>query len=268
MTAVLCPLCGEKLDSTETGLRCPAGHSFDRARQGYVNLLPVSQKHSLHPGDTREQVADRRAFLDEGWYRPIAALVTDIFKKEAPQTVLDVGCGEGYYLSAVRNALPDAELFGMDISKDAVRYAAAREKSVCWLVATAAHLPFPQESFDCLLSMFALTLPEEFSRVLKKGGLFLQVIAHPEHLMGLKQIIYPEIIRKEKLQCEPLPGFILEKTCPLDFSFTLEGNERIRRLFGMTPHAFRIGKLGAERLSKTEVLHDEARIICNLYRKE
>lgn len=69
---LICPLCGEALEKREKQLVCPRGHSFDIARQGYVNLLTVQQKHSLDPGDTREQVLSRRAFLDTGLYRPIA----------------------------------------------------------------------------------------------------------------------------------------------------------------------------------------------------
>ena len=262
---VLCPVCGECLQTEEKCWRCAAGHSFDVARQGYVNLLTVDRKHSLHPGDTREQVAGRKAFLDAGYYAPIAAALKEILEKEAPASVLDVGCGEGYYLT---QAAPEGtQVWGLDISKDAVRYAAVRNKNAKWIVGTAAHLPFAEESFDCLVSMFALTLPEEFSRVLKPGGLFVQVTAHPEHLMGLKQIIYPKIIRKEKELLPEYPGFNLETSREVAFDLTVNSHEMVENLLSMTPHFWRIDKDGADRAAKTESLRDTARVLFRTYRR-
>ena len=179
---------------------------------------------------------------------------------------MDAGCGEGYYLT---QAAPEAcECWGVDISKDAVRYAAVRNKSVRWFVGTAAHLPFPDSSFDCILSMFALTAAEEFYRVLKPGGLFVQVTAHPEHLLGLKSIIYPEILVKEKETDHTLPGFTLEREEHLSFDFSLHSEEMVQHLLSMTPHFWRISKDGAQRAAETTELHDTAKVIFRLYRKE
>lgn len=101
MIQVICPVCGAVLEPQGTAWRCVQGHCFDVARQGYVNLLTVTQKHSRHPGDTREMVAARRAFLDAGWYAPIAKTLADLVRRFCPEaaSVLDAGCGEGYYLS-------------------------------------------------------------------------------------------------------------------------------------------------------------------------
>lgn len=99
MAQVLCPVCGKSLQTDEKNWQCDAGHSFDVARQGYVNLLTVDKKHSLHPGDTREQVAARKAFLDRGYYTPIAETLKEILQKEQPASILDAGCGEGYYMT-------------------------------------------------------------------------------------------------------------------------------------------------------------------------
>ena len=174
MIQVICPVCGAALEPQGTAWRCAQGHCFDVARQGYVNLLTVTQKHSRHPGDTREMVAARRAFLDAGWYAPIAKTLTDLVRRFCPEaaSVLDAGCGEGYYLSQL-GWVP--ERWGIDISRDAVRYAAARDRGAHWLTATAAHLPFSDGGFDCVLSMFALTAGAEFFRVLRPGGIFLIV---------------------------------------------------------------------------------------------
>ena len=157
-----CPLCGQTLLRQERTYRCAAGHSFDMARQGYVNLLPVQQKHSANPGDTREQVKSRREFLDGEFYAPIAAALCDMAKDAGcAGPVLDIGCGEGYYSTRLAAAL-GCGLVGLDISKEAVRCAAGRYKEALWLCASAAHLPVADASAGLVTSLFALTIPEEF----------------------------------------------------------------------------------------------------------
>ena len=265
---LLCPVCGQTLQQEERCWCCENRHSFDIARQGYVNLLTVDKKHAKHPGDTKEMVAARKAFLDAGYYAPIAEKVTELTAPLMPQAVLDAGCGEGYYLTRLQQDLPQTEFAGLDISKDAVRFAAVRNKHALWLTGTAAALPFPDGSFDGLMSMFALTVEGEFARVLRPDGWYLQVIAGPEHLMSLKNIIYPEILRKEKVLHADLAGLRLERTETLEFSFTVEENEQVRNLLSMTPHFWRISKDGAARLAQTDNLTDTAQVIFNLYRKE
>ena len=261
-----CPVCGESLEKRERQYACPNGHSFDIARQGYVNLLTVQQKHSLDPGDTREQVLSRRAFLDADIYAPIAdALIAAAKKYGASGEILDVGCGEGYYCARLSHAL-GLPLTGLDISKEAVRWAAGRYKDAGWLCATAAHIPVKDGSAGVLTSLFAVTLPEEFHRVLEENGLFLQVVAAEDHLLGLKSIIYDRLTHKEKQVTRELPGFRLLSSENIRFTFTVEG-EQIWQLFSMTPHVFRIGKAGAERLSNTEVLTDTASCVLNVYRR-
>ena len=260
-----CPVCAEPLFQEDRRFVCSRRHSFDMARQGYVNLLPVQQKHSLTPGDTREQVLSRRSFLEAGFYRPILEALTHAARRHGAEgDYLDVGCGEGWYCASLAESL-NLPLTGLDISKEAVRCAAAKYKGHRWLCATAAHIPVEDGSAGLLTSLFALTLPEEFHRVLKKGGLFLQVLAAQDHLMGLKSIIYDEIRLKEKDSVPELPGFQLLESIPVRFSFTLEG-EQIRNLFSMTPHVFRIGKEGARRLEETRVLHDTASCVLNVYK--
>ena len=263
---LLCPVCGEQLNLSGKQYLCPNRHSFDVARQGYVNLLTVQQKHSLNPGDTREQVLSRREFLEAGFYAPIAeTLIAEAKALGITSQILDVGCGEGYYSTRLADAL-EAPLTGLDISKEAVRCAAAKYKGKQWLCATAAHIPVENESVNLLTSLFALTLPEEFSRVLKQGGYYFQVLAAEDHLLGLKGIIYDKLNFKEKDTVPELPGFELLKSVPIRFTFTVEG-QQIRNLFSMTPHVFRIGKAGAERLQQTEVLTDTASCVLNIYRR-
>ena len=262
---LLCPICGEILDRIEKQYRCGNGHSFDLARQGYVNLLPVQQKRSLNPGDTREQVLGRRAFLETGCYEPISNTLNETAKElGATGPILDVGCGEGYYSARLAEAL-DAELTGLDISKEAVRCAAAKYKGPQWLCGTAAHLPVETGSAGVVTSLFALTMAEEFKRVLRPDGYFFQVLAAEDHLLGLKSIIYPELKFKEKNTAPEVPGFELVKSVPIRFTFTVEG-EQVQNLLGMTPHVFRITREGAARLAATETLTDTASAVLNVYR--
>ena len=264
---LICPLCGGVLNRREKQYVCPNRHSFDIARQGYVHLLPVQNKHSLNPGDTREQVLSRRSFLEAGYYAPIAdALAEEAKALNIVGEILDAGCGEGWYSAALAREL-GLPLTGLDISKEAVRCAAAKYKDARWLCATAAHIPVPDHSVGLLMSLFAITLPEEFSRVLEEKGYFFQVLAAQDHLLGLKSIIYPELKFREKDTVPELPGFTLVKSRPIRFTFTVEG-EQIQNLFSMTPHVFRIGKEGAERLAKTETLTDTASCVLNIYRRQ
>ena len=262
---LICPICGAPLRRQEKEYRCENRHGFDVARQGYVNLLAVQQKKSLHPGDTREQVLSRRAFLDEGFYEPIARTLCDTARElGAKGPILDIGCGEGYYSAKLAQAL-NTELVGLDISKEAVRAASARYKDALWLCGTASHLPVADHSAGCFTSLFALTMPEEFRRVLREDGLYFQVLAAQDHLLGLKSIIYPELKLKEKDSVPELPGFELVKSVPIRFAFTVEG-QQVQNLLSMTPHVYRISKDGAARLAATERLTDTASAVLNVYK--
>ena len=264
---LMCPLCGNALTRQDRVLVCPNRHSFDIARQGYVNLLPVQNKRSLQPGDTKEQVASRRAFLDGGFYAPIRDALCALAKDHnCAGPVLDIGCGEGYYSAHLAKVM-DTELVGLDISKEAVRYAAGRYKDALWLCASAAHVPVADHSAGLITSLFALTMPEEFLRILRPEGAFIQVLAAEDHLLGLKSIIYPELSHKEKDSVPQLPGFRLVESRPVRFTFTVEG-EQVQNLLSMTPHVYRIGKEGAERLRQTRTLTDTASCVLNLYTKE
>lgn len=262
-----CPICAALLQKKERTYGCDNGHCFDVARQGYIHLLPVQQKHSAQPGDTKEQVLARRAFLEGGYYAPIVQALCELAQKHnCIGPILDAGCGEGYYSSRLGEAL-GAELVGLDISKEAVRAAAGKYKGPLWLCASAAHLPVKDCSVGLLTSLFAMTAPEEFLRVLKPEGAFIQVLAAQDHLLGLKGIIYPQLNMKEKDSVPSLPGFQLVESVNVRFSFTVEG-QQVQNLLYMTPHVYRIGREGAEKLRNTRQLTDTASCVINLYKPE
>ena len=259
-----CPICNTQLNQVDRQYCCPNRHSFDVARQGYVNLLTVQQKHSRNPSDTRQQVLARRSFLEQGFYRPIVdALVATARELGCQGPVLDVGCGEGYYSSRLADALR-SQLLGLDISKEAVRCAAGSYKNATWVCTTASKLPVRDHSVGLLTSLFALTVPGEFHRVLAKDGYYFQVLAAQDHLMALKKIIYPEILLREKDSVPVLPGFVLVKSVPIRFTFTAQG-EAVQQLLSMTPHVYRISKSGAQALAETQTLTDTASCVLNVY---
>ncbi|PSJ23047.1 rRNA (guanine-N1)-methyltransferase [Halomonas sp. ND22Bw] len=258
--ALACPLDGDPLERRDGAWRCAAGHSFDIARQGYVHLLPVQNKRSRDPGDSKEMVAARRRFLEAGHYRPIAEAVGRAVLAEAPAggtlRCLDAGCGEGFYLRALRELSGMVEeqggavtlsLLGVDISKWAVLAAAKREKAATWVVGTNAHLPVQAQSLDRVLCLFGFPVYPEFARVLKPGGELLMVEAGPDHLRELREIIYPSV-KPPREDDEAAPeGFTRKPTETLRYTIALEGAEPIADLLAMTPHLHRASAEGRER---------------------
>ena len=263
MSLFRCPLCAAPLERTAGAYRCPGGHSFDVAREGYVHLLPPNQKHSALPGDDREMVLARRAFLSKGYYLPLLNTICShlaALPGEAP-VLLDTGCGEGWYTAGVyRSLLEDGKrprMAGTDISKLALRTAARREKGVEFAVASSYRLPLPDGSVDALLNCFSPLALEEFRRVLKPGGWFLYVVPGPRHLWELKEILYDRPYPNEEKET-PYEGFRYREIVSVDETARLESREDIQNLFRMTPYAWKTPKTGVERLAALE--HLEVRI--------
>lgn len=184
--ALACPLDGVPLHCTGSAWACASGHNFDIASQGYTNLLPVQNKRSRDPGDSKEMVAARRRFLTVGFYQPIAAAVSRAMLANLPAdasiSCLDAGCGEGYYLRQLAASVPEEQtlaLLGLDISKWAVLSAAKQDTRVSWVVGSNAKLPVLSGTLDRVLCMFGFPVYPEFARVLKPGGLLVQVIPGP-----------------------------------------------------------------------------------------
>lgn len=247
--SLLCPVCGQALAQNGGSLICPQNHTYDIARQGYVNLLPVQQKHSLSPGDTPEMLTARRNFLNEGHYSRICGDVVNALGAipGGVSSIADVGCGEGYYTAEFLRQFPAARIIGADISKAAVRMAASRTHQISWITATASHLPIEEGSMDGLTAMFSLFCEEEFARVLRSGGRVIEITAGTNHLIELKRVIYDEVFEQHK-RPKPTQGFLREVSCELkSFRMTLDGKQ-LHDLLLMTPHTLRVKPENRERL--------------------
>ena len=266
-----CPVCGAPLDRGDRAYRCPAGHSYDIAREGYTYLLPPNQKHSAAPGDDRDKAAARRDFLSKGYYDLLLnTLCCQILSLSGESPVIwDVGCGEGFYTSGIFRTLAAAgkspRMAGIDISKSILRLAAKREKQVEFAVASCYHLPFADETADLLLDCFSPLALEEFRRVLRPGGHFLYVVPGPDHLWELKQVLYDRPYPNEEKET-PYEGFAYQSIVPVEGTITLPCQADIRALFQMTPYYYRTRPADKERLANLDTLQTDIDFIIAEYR--
>ncbi|MGB4063684.1 MAG: methyltransferase domain-containing protein [Azonexus sp.] len=259
--ALACPLDGAPLHCHGSAWRCATGHSFDVASQGYANLLLVQQKRSLDPGDSKEMVAARRRFLNAGHYQPIAAAVSRVALADIPANAtiscLDAGCGEGYYLRQLAAAAGEGQtlaVLGLDISKWAVLSAAKQDRRPNWLVGSNANLPVLPTRLDLVLCMFGFPVYGEFARVLKPGGVLLQVDAGPDHLRELREIIYPALKPERAADTQVPAGFCHLSTEIVRFQLAIDGAEQIADLLAMTPHLYRASAEGRARAAALTAL--------------
>lgn len=266
-----CPIDGEKLLQHDKQLVCENGHSFDIAKQGYVNLLPVQHKRSKQPGDSKAMVLARTQFLDTGIYQAIADRLSDIVSKliseDSDVCLLDAGCGEGYYFDTVFSALNNLQgtarlsFIGLDISKDAILQATKRNKKISWVVGTNRKPPVEEKSVDIILCLFGFLSAEGFSKILKPGGKIILVDPGDSHLKELREVIYPELKKTDRsdLPAKEIPGFSIVSCASLQFKKKITNNQQLKNLLLMTPHFYRASKDGREAaysLSELEVTVD------------
>ena len=270
MSIFVCPVCGDKLEKKENSYICGNRHSFDVARSGYVNLLQSKHIGKAVHGDNKFMVQARRNFLDKGYYSPLCnALCETAAKYFSGSTFFDAGCGEGYYTSAIFDYFKEqkiaAEVSGIDISKAAVEYSAKRCKEAEFAVASVFHIPVADNSCDMLMTLFAPYCGEEYSRVLKKGGIMLMAIPSAEHLWELKQAIYDTPYKNEVKPYE-LEGFEFIESQRITYTMAIKTQEDIDALFSMTPYYYRSGREQQERLSKLRALSTKADFELLVYR--
>ena len=272
MHGLICPVCGADLLKTKKSYICPAGHCFDIARQGYVNLRLSSQSALRRHGDDRAMVRARTAFLDRGYYRPVLDAVAAAVLSRASDgcAVLDAGCGEGWYTAQIaqmlRERVSGAWVVGVDISKDALMAAGRRDPELTLAVASNARLPLAAGSCDLVLNLFAPLEPDEFSRVLTPAGTLIRAVPLEEHLMGLKKAVYDTPRPNDPPEMQ-VPGFELTSVRDVYGSLSLDSSADIRALFLMTPYYYKAGAKDQAKLNALSRLETELAVRVAVYRK-
>jgi 23S rRNA (guanine745-N1)-methyltransferase len=225
--------------ATAEGLRCAAGHAFDRARQGHVTLLPPG--HRPPSGDSAAMVADRVAFLAAGAYAGVtAALTAAVLADGTPETLLDLGGGTGHHLAAVLDRAPGAAGIVLDSSPYAARRAArAHPRAMAVVADTWARLPVRDGAVDRVLVVFAPRNGAETARVLRPDGRLVVVTPGADHLaelvapLGLLRVD-PDKGARTAASLEPH----LRPVASAGHREVLTlGHAAVRTLVGMGPHA-------------------------------
>lgn len=245
-----CPVCAAPLHQSDRALRCPNRHSFDIAREGYVNLLPTGHGKSGITGDSAEMVDARRRIFAREFFAPLAERLAAIAATVEPRTVLDAGCGTGYYLDYLHNRLVgDAEQgtgetrercwIGTDVSKPAIRRAARDHRDLLFLLNDIKHrLTIQGGTIDLLLNIFAPRNVNEFARVLAHDGVLLVVIPADDHLRELRarfDLLDIGAEKRERTIDQLAAQFTLESDEELAYSIVL-GEGDAADLLRMTPN--------------------------------
>jgi 23S rRNA (guanine745-N1)-methyltransferase len=221
-----CPVCEARLSRVEGAVRCPAGHSFDIARHGYVSLLTGARPTS---GDDSAMVGARRRFLEGGAYAPLRTAISDLAGRASPPpgVVVEAGCGTGYHLAGVLDALPSALGLGLDSSARALRVAAKAHPRAAAAAWDSFRAPFPLAplSVDLVLDVFAPRNPAEFQRILRPDGRLIVARPRNEHLAQLRgqveRMVGIDPVKEERLHRALDPYFkavdleLIEYVAPL-----------------------------------------------------
>ena len=268
MSYFICPVCKLPLTEEAKKFTCENNHCFDKAKQGYVNLLMSQQSSQKRHGDDKLMVRSRRDFLNKGFYsvlcNEICSTIKEITKKDC--VLFDIGCGEGYYTSQIKKECNIDTVYGIDISKNALQFAAKSDESTKYAVASAFQLPFNVKTADLLLNIFAPCAYDEFNRVLKDDGFLVKVVPLSEHLWELKKAIYTQPY-KNKPEVKDAELFQMVESKELKYSITLNSQEDIYNLFTMTPYYYKTSKDDAQKLLNLENLTTTVHFAIEVYRK-
>lgn len=215
-----------------------------------MNLLLDNAQNKRH-GDDKLMVKARTDFLEKGYYEPLRDKLCEIVGSK--HTILDSGCGEGYYTEALAQ---NNSVCGIDISKDALKIAAKRCKDVSFAVASISDIPLDNNAVDTIVNVFAPDSRDEFNRILQDNGRLIAVVPMERHLYGLKSAIYDEPYLNPAVEFNR-EGYELVSKTELKYSITLQSNEDIISLFKMTPYYYKTGKTDQEKLTKLYSLTTE-----------
>ncbi|EID31586.1 methyltransferase domain protein [Streptococcus mitis SK579] len=242
-TAFACPICQENLTLVETSLKCCNRHSFDLAKFGYVNLAPQIKQSANYD---KENFQNRQQILEAGFYQAILEAISDLLSNSKnAKTILDIGCGEGFYSRKLQERHPDKTFYAFDISKASVQIAAKSEPNwaINWFVGDLAHLPIQDASMDILLDIFSPANYGEFHRVLSKNCILIKVIPTENHLKEIRQKVQDQLTKKDYSNQDIKNHFqehftiLSSQTASLTKTIT---TEQLQALLSMTPLLFHV----------------------------
>ena len=255
-TAFACPICRENLTLLESSLKCNNRHSFDLAKFGYVNLAPQIKQSANYD---KENFQNRQQILEAGFYRAILEAVSDLLaSSKTTTTILDIGCGEGFYSRKLQESHSEKTFYAFDISKDSVQIAAKSEPNwaVNWFVGDLARLPIKDASMDILLDIFSPANYGEFRRVLSKDGILIKVIPTENHLKEIRQKVQDQLTNKDYSNQDIKNHFqehftiLSSQTASLTKTITAE---QLQALLSMTPLLFHIDQSKIDWSQLTEI---------------
>lgn len=256
VTAFACPICQENLDLVENSLKCNNRHSFDLAKFGYVNLVPQVKQSANYD---KENFQNRQQILEAGFYQAILETISDLLATNlSAKTVLDIGCGEGFYSRKLQESHSDKTFYAFDISKDSVQIAAKSEPNwaVNWFVGDLARLPIKDASMDILLDIFSPANYGEFRRVLSKDGILIKVIPTENHLKEIRQKVQDQLTKKDYSNQDVKEHFqenftiLSSQTASLTKPITAE---QLQALLSMTPLLFHVNQSKIDWSDLTEI---------------
>ncbi|HEU6800252.1 TPA: methyltransferase domain-containing protein [Streptococcus pneumoniae] len=255
-TAFACPICQENLTLLETSLKCCNRHSFDLAKFGYVNLAPQIKQSANYD---KENFQNRQQILESGFYQAILDAVSDLLaSSKTTTTILDIGCGEGFYSRKLQESHSEKTFYAFDISKDSVQIAAKSEPNwaVNWFVGDLARLPIKDASMDILLDIFSPANYGEFRRVLSKDGILIKVIPTENHLKEIRQKVQNQLTNKDYSNQDIKNHFqehftiLSSQTASLTKTITAE---QLQALLSMTPLLFHVDQTKIDWSQLTEI---------------
>lgn len=256
VTAFACPICQENLDLVENSLKCNNRHSFDLAKFGYVNLAPQVKQSANYD---KENFQNRQQILEAGFYQAILEAISDLLSNSKnAKTILDIGCGEGFYSRKLQESHYDKTFYAFDISKDSVQIAAKSEPNwaVNWFVGDLARLPIKDASMDILLDIFSPANYGEFRRVLSKDGILIKIIPTENHLKEIRQKVQDQLTNKDYSNQDIKEHFqehftiLSSQTASLTKTITAE---QLQALLSMTPLLFHIDQTKIDWSQLTEI---------------
>ena len=255
-TAFSCPICQENLALVESSLKCSNRHSFDLAKFGYVNLAPQIKQSANYD---KENFQNRQQILEAGFYQAILEAISELLaSSETSTTVLDIGCGEGFYSRKLQESHSDKTFYAFDISKDSVQIAAKSEPNwaVNWFVGDLARLPIKDASMGILLDIFSPAHYGEFRRVLSKNGILIKVIPTENHLKEIRQKIQDQLTKKDysnqDIKDHFQEHFIIQSRQIASLTKPISAEQR-QALLSMTPLLFHVDQSKIDWSQLTEV---------------